>query len=139
MKLKKITAGICAMAIAACTVCSMTASAGNVKYGDVDLNGRIDVTDVVKVAGYVKSIHKLDKEELRAADANGDGKVNATDISVIAAHVKNIRPIESRFRLSVFCVLGSVSGDNQLSYAMFFSNKRIVNSQTFPLFSLSKT
>ncbi|WP_294474673.1 dockerin type I domain-containing protein [uncultured Ruminococcus sp.] len=62
--------------------------------GDVNASGKVDVTDIVKVAAHVKNIRALSGDELKRADVNGDGKVNVTDISLIAAHVKGIRPLK---------------------------------------------
>lgn len=61
------------------------------KPGDVNGDGKVNVTDISKVAAHVKGIKKLDSES--AADVNGDGKVNVTDISKIAAHVKGIKAL----------------------------------------------
>ncbi|SFD42319.1 dockerin type I repeat-containing protein, partial [Ruminococcus albus] len=56
--------------------------------GDVNFDGKINVTDIVKVAAHVKGKKLLDKTAARAADVNNDGKINITDIIIIAAHVK---------------------------------------------------
>ena len=56
-------------------------------------DGKIDVTDLSKVAAHVKSIRPLDKAGMKAADVDGDGKVTIADVSKIAAHVKNIKPL----------------------------------------------
>ncbi|MBQ8966619.1 dockerin type I repeat-containing protein [Ruminococcus sp.] len=95
MKIRKIAAAVCAAVIMG-TMGTLSAWAGNVIYGDVDLNGEINVTDVVKIAAHVKSIKPLVGEELRAADVNGDGNVDITDVVMVAAHVKNIKPIVQR-------------------------------------------
>ena len=62
--------------------------------GDVSGDGRIDVSDIVRVAAYVKSLRPLNEAEAKKADANHDGKINVTDVSLIAAHVKGIRPLK---------------------------------------------
>ena len=61
--------------------------------GDANGDGKINVTDVAKVAAQVKGIKPLDAGALKRADVNGDGKINVTDVSKIAAHVKGIRPL----------------------------------------------
>ena len=78
--------------IALCLAGLMTvsASAAALNGGDLDGDGRLTVTDISKLAAYVKGIRPLRADELAFADVNGDGSVNATDISVLAAHVKGI-------------------------------------------------
>ncbi|MBR0530579.1 MAG: leucine-rich repeat protein [Ruminococcus sp.] len=61
--------------------------------GDVNGDGKVNVTDISKVAAHVKGIKKLDANFAAAADVNLDGKVNVTDISKIAAQVKGIKKI----------------------------------------------
>ena len=92
MKFKKLTAALCA-AVMAGSMFATTAFAGNVMFGDVDLNKSINVTDIVKAAAHVKSKKPLEGEELKAADVNQDGVVNITDVGLIAAHVKGKKAI----------------------------------------------
>ena len=61
--------------------------------GDVNNDGKINVTDVSKTAAHVKGIKSLDINAQKSADVNGDGKINVTDVSKIAAHVKGIKPL----------------------------------------------
>ena len=61
--------------------------------GDVNGDGKINVTDVSKTAAHVKGIKSLDINAQKSADVNGDGKINVTDVSKIAAHVKGIKPL----------------------------------------------
>ena len=63
------------------------------KYGDVNNDGQINITDVVSAAAHVKGVRPLSEEEMARADVNGDGKVNITDVSKLAAHVKNVRSL----------------------------------------------
>ena len=56
--------------------------------GDVSGNGKIDVTDLSKIAAHIKSKKMLDENAVKLADVNGNGKVDVTDLSKIAAHVK---------------------------------------------------
>ena len=62
--------------------------------GDVNGDGKINVTDVSKTAAHVKGIRPLDEKEQKCADVNGDNKINVTDVSKIAAHVKGIRALQ---------------------------------------------
>lgn len=56
--------------------------------GDVNGDGRLDVTDLSKTAAHVKGKKFLSDEQQKAADLSGDGKVNVADISLMAAHIK---------------------------------------------------
>ena len=56
--------------------------------GDVNGDGRLDVTDLSKTAAHVKGKKSLSDEQQKAADLSGDGKVNVADISLMAAHIK---------------------------------------------------
>lgn len=54
--------------------------------GDVNGDGRITITDVVKLQNYAANAGDLDEAALKAADINGDGRVTITDV-VQAAQV----------------------------------------------------
>ena len=66
------------------------------KLGDVNFDGKINVTDVTLTAAHVKGISSLSAKRLKAADVNEDGKVNVSDITRIAAHVKGIRALADK-------------------------------------------
>ena len=70
-----------------------TTDAETTGVGDVNGDGKINVTDVSKVAAHVKSVKALTTDEQDRADVNGDGKVNVTDVSLLAAHVKNVKKL----------------------------------------------
>ncbi len=61
--------------------------------GDVNLDGQINITDVVMAAAHVKGIRALTGDNLLNADIDGNGLINITDIVRIAAHVKGNKPI----------------------------------------------
>ena len=61
--------------------------------GDVNGDGKIDVTDLSKVAAHIKSIKTLTDSEMAMADASNDGKIDVTDLSKIAAHIKSIKSL----------------------------------------------
>uniref|UniRef100_UPI00258B204B dockerin type I domain-containing protein n=1 Tax=Ruminococcus sp. TaxID=41978 RepID=UPI00258B204B len=46
--------------------------------GDVNFDGKINVTDIVKIAAHVKGKKLLDKTAARAADVNGDSIIDVT-------------------------------------------------------------
>ena len=67
---------------------------GEYARGDVNNDGRVNVTDVSRAAAHIKSVKPLDDKALKAADANLDGSVNVTDLSTLAAHVKGVRAMD---------------------------------------------
>jgi len=70
---------------------------GETLIGDVNGDGKINVTDVSKVAAHVKGVKALTTDKQKAAaDANFDTKINVTDVSKIAAHVKGIKKLEAK-------------------------------------------
>ena len=70
-----------------------TTDAETTGVGDVNGDGKINVTDVSKVVAHVKSVKALTTDEQDRADVNGDGKINVTDVSLLAAHVKNVKKL----------------------------------------------
>ena len=74
----------------------LTAAAADLKGGDVNNDGKIDVIDVAKIAAHVKGAKSLDGSSLAKADVNGDGEVNVKDVARISAHVKGVsnRPVK---------------------------------------------
>ena len=56
--------------------------------GDIDGNGKVNVTDYTSVLKHVKKTSALEGYAFRCADVNGDGKINVTDYSAILRHVK---------------------------------------------------
>ncbi|WP_242840453.1 dockerin type I domain-containing protein [Ruminococcus albus] len=56
--------------------------------GDVNGDGKLNVTDITKVAAHIKGKKMLDDAVLQYADVNHDGKINVSDITKIAAHIK---------------------------------------------------
>jgi len=62
--------------------------------GDITGDGKVNVTDIVKLAAHVMGRRPLGSADaLARADINGDGRVNVTDISILAAAVKGIRKL----------------------------------------------
>ena len=61
--------------------------------GDVNSDGKVDVSDVVAVAAHVKSVKMLDKDKTAIADVNSDGVINVSDVAILAAHIKGIKPM----------------------------------------------
>ncbi len=72
---------------------SMTTSAPEVTYGDVNQDGSIDVRDVVLVMQYIIGLRDLTDDQFKAADVNKDGSVNVQDVTMIMRHILKIETI----------------------------------------------
>ncbi len=51
--------------------------------GDVNLDGRVDVSDAIMLMQYLAGSRTLDERQLKAADVNADSKVNIGDVTII--------------------------------------------------------
>lgn len=63
--------------------------------GDINGDGKVNITDVALVNSHVKKIKILKDYRLKRADINCDGKVNITDVALINSHVKKIKLLEN--------------------------------------------
>jgi D-alanyl-D-alanine carboxypeptidase len=90
--MKLITSAVAALtaAVIAGTVCASAAS-----LGDVNGDGKINITDMILVAAHVKGKRVLSKSAAEAADVNGDGRIDVSDVTKIAAHIKGKRNISA--------------------------------------------
>lgn len=79
----KVTSGLVGTGM---TAVSSSATVTIVVTGDVSGDGKITITDVVKLQKYVVGSNSLSGAYAKAADINGDGKVTITDV-VQAAQV----------------------------------------------------
>lgn len=88
-------AAIMLLVIAMVTIAfvSMISAAPGIIYGDVNLDGTIDVRDVVLVMQYVVGIGDLSEDQFKAADVNGDGSVDVQDVTMIMRHVLKIESL----------------------------------------------
>lgn len=77
---------------------SMTTSAPEVTYGDVNQDGSIDVRDVVLVMQYIVGLRDLTEDQFKAADVNGDGDVNVQDATMIMRHILNIETLSKAIK-----------------------------------------
>lgn len=84
------TAAAVTAAIITGTMCAF-AAAGN---GDVNGDGKVNITDITLTAAYVKGKKMLSADALTAADVSGDGSVNTTDLTRLAAFVKGKRYLD---------------------------------------------
>lgn len=94
---------------------SFTAFAAGVG-GDVNADGKTDVTDIAVTAAHIKGIKALDSEAAVRADVDGDGKINVTDIAMLAAHIKGIKALPEAEREPVY-ELKNLSGASLIGSA----------------------
>ena len=59
--------------------------------GDINGDGKVNITDVALINSHVKKVNILAGDELIRADVNGDGKVNITDVGLVNSHVKKVK------------------------------------------------
>ena len=71
------------------------------RYGDVNLDGEINVTDIAMIAAHIKGVKALSDEGMKLADVNADGNINVTDISMVASHIKGIRSIDTEPQIKI--------------------------------------
>ncbi len=57
--------------------------------GDADVNGSVEVADIIKIQRYILKKDTMTKEQFENADVNGDGKVNVIDLALLKRALKN--------------------------------------------------
>lgn len=90
---KKFVALVLAVVISAGCI---PASAATNKGVDINGDGKINVTDVVQLAAFVKGKRTMSASVQKKADLNGDGKINVTDIIKLAAYIKGVQPVKQK-------------------------------------------
>jgi hypothetical protein len=58
--------------------------------GDVNDDGKVDVSDVTEIQKYIASMTELTDNQLLAADVNADGKIDITDATQIQKYLAGI-------------------------------------------------
>ena len=58
-----------------------------VVYGDIDLSGEVDLTDLSVLSLYVLGETELKPEQLKNADVDGNGEIKVTDIATLKQYV----------------------------------------------------
>ena len=61
--------------------------------GDINGDGRVNVSDVGKANAHAKKTKFLDGYEFECADINGDGTINISDVGKMNAHAKKTLPL----------------------------------------------
>ena len=75
-----------------CDVCTAVIT------GDVNGDGRITITDYLKIKERIQSGKALSKEKEYASDVNGDGKVTITDYLRLKYCIQNdVKPEQNRY------------------------------------------
>jgi parallel beta-helix repeat protein len=73
------------------TVNNGTFTISSIKKGDVNGDGKVDITDALFIAQYTVGLRTLTPTQLAAGDVNCDGKVDITDALFIAQYTVGLR------------------------------------------------
>ncbi len=85
---KKIIAVCLAGAILSSTmIVNAATETGKRMYGDVDQNGRVDLSDLITMCRYAIKDIEFDEETLQVADVTKDGEVNVGDIALLKQYL----------------------------------------------------
>lgn len=82
---KKIVALFIALVVAVSSIPAVFAVEG--AYGDVNGNGKVDITDVTTVQRCIAKIITLTDDEFLLADVDGDGKLSVMDCTTVQRYV----------------------------------------------------
>ena len=55
--------------------------------GDVNMDGKRNISDVVMLAAYIKGVKELNPQALKYADVNADDSINVSDIQILAGSI----------------------------------------------------
>lgn len=80
--MKKIIAVAAAVVMIFCAVCP-AAFAADIKFGDTDLNGKVNSADALKTLQASAGLVMLSDEAIASADVNADNRVNSSDALLI--------------------------------------------------------
>ncbi len=61
-----------------------------VRYGDVDLDGDVDINDSTGIQRYIAGYTEFSAEQTVAADVNDDGKINISDHTAVQRYIAGI-------------------------------------------------
>ncbi|MBQ7646312.1 MAG: dockerin type I repeat-containing protein [Clostridia bacterium] len=79
------------------TLTSSNDAAYVIVQGDADSNGKITVSDYLRIKRHFMGVYTLSGLNLEAADVNGDGIIGTDDYLAIKVHFKNGIIINSSF------------------------------------------
>lgn len=60
------------------------------RYGDVNFDGRINVSDSTLVQKYTSDLVDFNTEQIIAADVDGDGRISVNDANLISKYSMGI-------------------------------------------------
>ncbi|MBO4293572.1 MAG: dockerin type I repeat-containing protein [Clostridia bacterium] len=126
IKARKILAMTMLVAVLGITLISTNTYAANdeIIKGDINGDGKINITDVTKISAYLVKKINLDKTMLARADYDGDGSVTTKDRDLIAQIVKggiklgDMNGDEKINITDVIKVAAHIAGKRQLSDEM---------------------
>ena len=58
--------------------------------GDVNGDGEVDITDLVKIRQKIQKIDLFDEKQNKAGDINGDNEVDITDLVKIRRYIQKL-------------------------------------------------
>lgn len=123
-KTKKIIATIMLLIMLGITIVSTNTYAATKTVGDINGDGKINVTDIVKVAAYLRGYKKLNDEEIKAADVDGNGELNQDDITLMSLRIKNKKVFPSETRKGDINLDGKVNVTDLVVMAAHIKSKR---------------
>lgn len=65
----------------------------DIKLGDINCDGKINMTDIVRLRKYFAGIETLNEQSIKNADINKDGKQNMTDLIKLRKHLAGLEEI----------------------------------------------
>ncbi len=55
--------------------------------GDVNMDGKVSVLDIIMLSKYDSQIITLNESQLQAADCNADGAINSADLTALMSYL----------------------------------------------------
>ena len=102
--MKKKIMAILMTVVMGLTLCGMSPvsaeeAVGTILYGDVNLDSKVSVLDVITISKYNAEIITLNEDQLLAADCDADGVVNLNDVdSLMNRMVENITELPAEVK-----------------------------------------
>lgn len=75
------------------TVIDSDVASIDIKLGDINCDGRLNMTDIVRLRKYFAGLETLNEQSLKNADINKDGKQNMTDLIKLRKHLAGLEEI----------------------------------------------
>lgn len=98
---------------------------GGIKPGDMNGDGKINITDITRVAAYVAGKIQLSDEMLKIADVDKNGKVDKEDILLISGKVKGqVKYFPAETKKGDINLDGKVNVTDMVILAAYMKSKR---------------